>query len=118
QPPELTVHLGQGTGEVAVLQFGRSPTNHAEQVYARRLGQNSIVTVAKEMLAPWRVSSVNDWRNPHLVSSTNLVGEIDVRGEETFALVLQTNGSWRVLPQDFSADSGLVSNLLSNLSSM
>ncbi len=118
QPPALVICLGQGTNNVAILQFGRSPTNDPQLVYARRISRNSILTVSNDMVAPWRASSVNDWRDPHLLSLTTPVGEIDVRGSDNFSLVLQTNNDWRVLPLDFPADPGLVSNLLSNLTAM
>src|SRR5439155_23017594 len=37
QPPEWELALAQGTNRVALLQFGRSPTNDPRQVYARKL---------------------------------------------------------------------------------
>jgi hypothetical protein len=123
QPAELEVALASGTNPVALLQFGKSPTNDPSQVFARRLGQNAIVTVAKDLLAPWR-APVDDFRDTHLLALTVPVGSIDVRGEDTFSLVRQTNGSWLVLAQNtstnasFPADSESVTELLSSLSTM
>jgi hypothetical protein len=118
QPPELEVALGQGTNTVARLQFGKSLTNDTRLVYARRLGLNAIVAVPKDLLAPW-YGQVNDFRDPFLVTWTASVAVIDVRGqEENFSLQRQTNDTWRVLPQDFTADAGLVKDLLFALSSL
>ena len=113
QPPELEVALGQGTNIVARLQFGKSPTNDTRLVYARRLGLNAIVAVRKDLLAPW-YAQVNDFRDPFLVTWTAPVAVIDVRGQDSFS-VQQTNDAWRVLPQDFPADAGLVKDLVSAL---
>jgi hypothetical protein len=113
QPPELEVALGQGTNTVARLQFGKSPTNDTRLVYARRLGLNAIVDVRKDLLAPW-YAQVNDFRDPFLVTWIAPVAVIDVRGQDSFSLQL-TNDDWRVLPQDFPADTGLIRDLVSGL---
>jgi hypothetical protein len=117
QPPELEVALGQGTNTVARLQFGKSPTNDARLVFARRLGVNGIVAVPKDLLAPW-YAQVNDLRDPFLFTWTGLVAAIDVRGQDNFTLQQRTNETWRVLPQDLPADAGLVKDLLTALSSL
>jgi hypothetical protein len=114
QPPELEVALGQGTNAVAQLQFGKSPTNDTRLVYARRLGLNAIVAVPKDLLAPW-YARVNEFRDPFLVTCTSPVAVIEVRGQDSFSLQHQTNETWRVLPQDFPADAGLVKDLVSAL---
>ena len=113
QPPELEVALGQGSNFVARLQFGKSPTNDTRLVYARRLDLNAIVTVRKDLLAPW-YAQVNDFRDLFLVTWTAPVAVIDVHGQDNFSLQ-QTNDEWRVLPQDFPADAGLVRDLVSAL---
>ena len=113
QPPELEVALGQGTNTLARLQFGKSPTNDTRLVYARRLGLNAVVAVPKDLLAPW-YAQVNDFRDPFLVTWAAPVAAIDVRGQDGFS-VQQTNDAWRVLPQDYPADAGLVKDLVSAL---
>jgi hypothetical protein len=117
QSPELEVAFGQGTNTVARLQFGKSPTNDTRLVYARRIGVNAIVAVPKDLLAPW-YARVNDFRDPSLVTLTAPVAEIDVRATDSFSLRLQTNGAWRVLPQGFPADGGVVKDFLANLSAL
>lgn len=115
QPPGLELALAQGTNTTTLLQFGKSPTNDAHQVYARRQGRNTIVTVASDLLAPWR-GPRDDFRDPHLVRLTNEVQAIEVRAEDTFTLQRQAKDSWRILPQNLPADAGLVNDLLSVLS--
>ncbi len=117
QPPELELALGQGTNTGIRLQFGKSPTNDTRLVYARRLGLNAIVAVSKDLLAPW-YASVNDFRDPLLATWTAPVAVIDVRSPDSFTLQRQTNGTWRVVPQGFPADGGLVKELLAALSTL
>lgn len=117
RPAELEVRLGQGTNPVARLQFGKSPTNDARLVYARRPSLGAVVTVPRDLLAPW-YAAVNDFRDPFLVTWTNPVAVIDVDGQDHFSLQQQTNDTWRVLPQNLPADKGLVKELLSALSSL
>jgi hypothetical protein len=117
QPPELEVALGQGTNPAVRLQFGRSPTNNTRLAYARRVGLNAVVTVPKDLLAPW-YASVNDFRDPLLATLTAPVAVVDIRSQESYSLQQQTNDAWRVLPQGFPADAGLVKDLLSALSAL
>src|SRR5262249_47531910 len=50
QAPEAEIAFGQGTNDLVVVQFGKSPTNDAAQVYARRLSQTNVVLVPKALL--------------------------------------------------------------------
>jgi Domain of unknown function (DUF4340) len=119
QAPTLILAFAQGTNTVATLQFGKVATNNSNQSYARRLGNNAIVTVAKDLPDVWRASTANAFRDNHLLALTDArpVAAIDARADDNFSLV-QTNGSWRVLPQNFFADAALVKDLLTNLSEM
>ena len=114
QPPQLQIALRQGTNQSALLQFGKSPTNDAKRVFARRVGQLGVVAVSADLLEPWK-ASVNDFRDQHLVVLTDPVNVIEVRGEDTFSLVYTTNATWRIQPQDVPADPELVNNLLTRL---
>jgi hypothetical protein len=119
-PPGLELAIGQGTNTLTLLQFGRSPTNAPDQVYARRVGDTTIFTVTTNLLAPWLVS-LNDFRDPHLVTLAGSVEAIGVRGEDSFSLQHQTNDLWRVLPEGeeaFPADAALVTNLLATLTNL
>jgi hypothetical protein len=117
QSPELEVAFGQGTNTAARLQFGKSLTNDTRLVYARRVGLNAIVVVPKDLLAPW-YALVNDFRDPMLVTLTAPAAVVTVRGQDSFSVQEQTNGTWRIVPQGFPADAGLVKDLLSVLSAM
>lgn len=114
QPPQLQIALREGTNQIALLQFGKSPTNDARRVFARRAGQLGVVTVAADLLDPWK-ASVNDFRDPHLVVVTDPVNTIEVHGEDTFSLVYATNGTWRIQPEGLPADPELVHDLLTRL---
>ncbi len=116
QPPELQVVFKYGTSTVAALQFGKALTNGSNQVYARRSGLNGVVTVNRDWLEPWR-GSVNDFREPHLLSSAQGVQSVEIQGQQTFHLERQTNG-WRVLPQNLVADPALVEELFATLTRM
>jgi hypothetical protein len=117
QPPQLELALGKGASTLALLQVGKSPTNDNRQVYVRRLGRNTVVTVPADLLAPWR-EKINDFRDRHLVALNEPVGIIEVRGEENFSVQQQTNGAWRVMPLEMPADTDFVKDLLANLSSI
>jgi hypothetical protein len=117
QPPGLEVALGQGTNTVVRLQFGKSPTNDTRLAYARRLDQKAVVAVPKDLLGPW-YASVNDFRDPLLATWATPVAAVDVRGQDSYSLQQQTNGTWRVLPQGFPADAALVKALLSALNNL
>lgn len=117
QTPDLQLALASGTNIAALLQFGKSPTNDSGQVYARRVGENTIVTVTKDLTMPWH-GSVNDFRDPHLLTLTTPVGAIDVRADDAFSLLSQTNETWRVMPQNYPGDAHLVKELLAGLCAM
>lgn len=114
-PAALELALGLGTNTVAALQFGKSPTNDAPALYARRPGQNSVFTVPKDLVSPWQRESVNDFRDPHLLTLTEPVQLVVARGHEPFSLQRDTNGFWRILPEGLPADATLVQDFLSVL---
>ena len=113
-PAELELAIGQGTNMLALLQFGRSPTNDPGQVYARRFGQYSIFTVDKDSLSSWR-AAVNDFRDSHLLNLPEPVDSIEVIGQDIFSLHHETNEVWRVLPDNLAADTTTVQDLLAVL---
>jgi len=117
QPPELEIAFGLGTNTTALLQFGRSPTNDSRLVYARRIGQNTVVAVPGDLLASWR-EKVNDFRDPYLISQATAATVIEAQCEDRFSLQQDTNGMWRALPENFPADAGLVKDFLSSLNSL
>ena len=103
QSPELSLTLAQGTNLVLQLQFGKSPTNDARQIYARRSDQNSVITVPRDALAPWR-SSYDAFRDRHLVTLTALPDSIEVQAQDHFTIERGAGNAWRILPGGIPAD--------------
>ena len=117
-PAELELGFANGTNVLAVLQFGRSPTNDASRVYAHRAGQFGVFAVDKDLLLGW-CAFLNDFRDPRLLGLTNLMESIElVRGEERSSVQRQSDGAWRVLPGDYPADPILIPELLSALANL
>jgi hypothetical protein len=115
QRPEIELALANGTNVLAILQFGK--TNNYGEFFARHLGQNTIVSVPKDLVTAWR-APVNDFRNQHLFASSQPIQEVAVHADETFSVQRQTNDTWMVMPQGFQADTALVADMLSVLSGM
>jgi hypothetical protein len=114
--PELELALAQGTNLLVALQFGKSPTNDSTLIYARRSGQPSVVTVERQALDLWRAAKLNDFRDPHLVTLTGLVEEIEVTGAAAFTLQHPDNSPWRLGGSDLPIDAGLVAEFLQTFS--
>jgi hypothetical protein len=136
QPGALEIAISRGTNTLLLLQFGKSPPNQTNTVFARRTDQPTIVTVQKSLLAPW-LGDVNDFRDPHLLTLSAPADVLEVHGEDRFTLQRQASNTWRVLPQPspsstesgqskaiesgragFPADPALVQELLDTLSGM
>lgn len=119
QPPEAELAFGLGTNDLAVVQFGRSPTNDPTRVYARRMSHTNIVLVPKTILEAVQVSP-NELRDRRLLTfSTNAIDTVEVAGPEGFAVRRQFNGVWVVLePQATLVDSDLMREWLNLLSAL
>ncbi len=128
QPPEMELIVSQGTNNLVVLQFGKSPTNDVSAVYARQRDQKSVVLLAKEQLGylvtkdqlnPWRVDH-KDFQDRFLITlAAGTVGKIQARGDAQFAVQRLTNDTWRVTePEDLAADTGLVREFIAALASL
>jgi hypothetical protein len=114
-PPEFVLALGEGTNTPVAFEFGRALTNDLTQVYARRLGQNSVFTVAKDSLASWRTSSTDTFRDPILLRIHGAVDGIEGKAKESFALKRPPGEGWRISPGDLPVDANAMSELLSLL---
>ena len=114
QTPGLELTLVSNTNVVARLQFGKSPTNDSTQVFARRVGLNTIVTVPRSLLEPWQ-GTFNQFREPHLVALPTNVTQIEVRSAEPFTLQRNPGNGWRVAGQELPVDAGLVDELIAAL---
>jgi hypothetical protein len=116
-PADLDLWLGCGTNFTTAIHIGKSPTNAASQVYARREGWNAIVTTAKEPLSPWH-GAVNDFRDPYLLDLSVPIAEIEVRGQNNFTLQQQSTNEWRVVGEKFPVDAGSVQQFIKILASL
>jgi hypothetical protein len=119
QPPDLDLWLARGTNFAAAIHVGKNPTNDSSQVYARREGWNSILTVAKEPLAPW-FDPVNGFRDPHLLELTAPVAEIEVRGTNNVNFIVRRQGTnnWQVAGETFPVDADGVQQFLKILAAV
>lgn len=116
--PDLQIALAQGTNTLLSLFVGHSPTNQPNRAYAKLAGQHTIIKIDSQLVDPWRRASVNDLRDPHLLSITAPVDAIDIAGEESFTLKHGTNDTWRILPFDWPADPAAVKDLIATLGSL
>jgi hypothetical protein len=114
--PEAELAFGLGTNDVAVVQFGKSPTNDSSLVYARCLSHTNVVLVSKAALEALQVPA-NDLRDRHLLNfSTNEIDTLEVIGQENFAVRRQSNGEWVVIePQATMVDGEMMRALLLSL---
>lgn len=119
QPASLDLWLGSGTNFSTAIHAGKSLTNDAMQVYAKREGWNAVVATAGEPLSPWR-GSVNDFRDPHLLELTASapVAEIEVRGENNFTLQRQGTNNWTIAGEKFPVDAGGVQQFVKALAGL
>ena len=117
QPPEAELAFGSGTNDLLVLHFGKSPTNDASLVYARRGSHTNIVLVPRTWLEKFRVPYW-DLCEHRLLDPLPATGfdQLEVHGRDSFTLGRQTNGLWRIIsPTNELADTELVNNLLLGL---
>ncbi|MBI1176444.1 DUF4340 domain-containing protein [bacterium] len=119
QPPVKELLMGNGTNDIMGVQFGQSPTNRPDLIYARLLLHTNIVLTAKTNLdvLNWPVSI---WRDhllahidPHRVQA--IVGSAGTTNS-TYRVQQQTNGDWQVVePEILPADRELVTNFFTGM---
>jgi hypothetical protein len=120
QPPSLDLKMDDGTNHVLWLQFGKSPTNDDTHIYARSVGQNSIVLVPREPITPW-FASYEEFRDRHLV---RLAGgwpdSIQMFStNHDFNVKRLTNDEWAVTaPFAFPADTNTMRAFIGTLTNM
>lgn len=112
QPAEVELAFLRGSNVLAQAFFGR--TNAAGRVFARRQGVPGVVTLPAEALQAWRHANFNDFRDRHLIAPTPAPAAVEVRGEDSFTLLAQTNG-WRIAPQSFPVDAAWMEEALAAL---
>jgi hypothetical protein len=117
QPADLDLWLGCGTNLVVAVHAGKSPADDATQLYAKREGWNTVTTVSRDALAPWR-GAVNDFRDTRLLELTAPVAEIEVRGENNFILREQGSNDWQIVGEKFPADADNVQLFVKTLAGL
>lgn len=116
QTPETELAIGSGTNDLVVVQFGKSPTNQPDLVYARRLATTNVVLVAREWLEQLR-APYWDFCEHRLLdpSALDTMDRIEVRSAEPFTLLRQsgsrTNQIWQA---DDSVKSGTDPQLMAS----
>ena len=117
QPPEAELAFGSGTNDLLTVQFGKSPTNDAALVYARRSTHTNVVLVPRTWLEKFRVPywDLCEHRLLDPLPATSF-DQIELRGRETLTLGRQASGLWRILsPTNEPADMEVVHHLLAGL---
>ena len=114
EPATLDVWLGSGTNLLTAVHVGKETNGTAGEVYARCEGWKTVVTTAKEPLAPWR-GAVNDFRDPNLLELTSPVTEVDVHADENFILRQGASNVWTVAGEKFPVEAAEVNFFISTL---
>jgi hypothetical protein len=117
QPADLDLWLNRGTNVISALHTGKSATNAAAQIYARRESWNAVFTTAAEPLSSWH-GSVNDFRDPHLLELTAPVAEIEVHGPHNFTLQQQGTNGWNIVGEKFPVDADNVELFIKTLAAL
>ncbi|MBI2946356.1 MAG: DUF4340 domain-containing protein [Verrucomicrobia bacterium] len=117
QPPKVQMTLARGTNAVLQLQFGSSPTNNLDFIYARRLSHTNVVLVPRKLADLLRKSHDYYRDRTLLYFSEPSVRRIEIQSKrEAFALQIQTNGAWQMVePFRAPADTAAVREFFTNL---
>jgi hypothetical protein len=108
---ELSLHLD--ADQVFSAQFGRSPPDSPDLVYARRSDYPNIVLLSRAALETLAVPYTQFLDYRLVDTSVDQANRIEVDAVESFALSKQENGSWRLAaPHDYDADPALVQAFL------
>jgi len=117
EPAALDVWLGDGTNLLSGIHAGKDVKGAAGEMYARREGWNTVVTTAKEPLAPWR-GTVNDFRDPNLLELTAPPAEIEVHGDYNYTLQQKGSNTWVMAGEKFPVDADRVQGFIKTLTSL
>ncbi len=119
--PESELAFGQGTNDALVVQFGRSPTNQPEFVYARSLATTNIMLVPRGLLDQLRADYWN-FSEHRLLDAlpADAVNTLTVQGRENFSLRQMTNAATNLVwiaddPAKTTMDPELMQGFLASL---
>lgn len=114
QPAELQIAFALGTNRLARLEFGKTADTNVTQIFARRADMESVVAVPKKDLAPW-YEPREKFRDHRLADFTNQVGEVEVRGTNSFILKRQADGGWKLNGEDLPIDRRLADGFVESV---
>lgn len=119
KPPAAKVAFRSGSNDLAVVEFGGSPTNQTDFVYARRMSHTNIVLVPKLLLNDLNIPFTM-FRDRQLISfQPATIQQIEIMADEAIALRRQTNNAWTITsPFPMPADNELVGQFMTNLMSL
>lgn len=118
-PPSLDLVFSQGTNVLGALEFGGSPSNRADLVFARRTSETNVFLVPRELADHFRPPHTR-FRETRLTPFEPVEATaIEVRAAEAFAVRKDTNGTWKIEgAQSLAADPALVRQTLDSLATM
>lgn len=116
QPPQASLTFSQGTNDLMVLDFGQSPTNTPDLIFARRSHLAGLVLIPRETL-DWVAVPYSELLDYRLIDRPiEQVDRIEVVAREPFTLARGTNGVWSLQgTTTLPADPGLVGAFLEQL---
>lgn len=115
-PPAAQISFSSGSNDLAVVQFGGSPTNQTDFVYALRMSHTNIVLVPKLLLNDLNIP-FSEFRDRQLIGfHPDKIQQIEIMADEAIALRRQTNRAWTIIsPFPMPADNELVGQFMTNL---
>lgn len=120
QTPSVEFRLLKGTNSLYAVEFGASPTNQPNLVFARLLGRSNIVTVPREVAEALRQPYKN-FHEPRLVSfKPQALDRILIQSTEKFELERSASGAWTAVQgtERMSVDGGLLNRMVTNILSL
>jgi len=118
-PPLLEISMNNGTNRLIAAQFGKSPANETNRVYARLAGHDSIVLIPLAAITPW-LAGFQEFRDRHLLRFNGVQpDEITITGPESVHLQRLSTGSWTATregsPDALAVDASTLNGFLTNL---
>jgi hypothetical protein len=111
--PALELSLLFDTNQVFSAQFGRSPPDNPELVFARRSDYPNVVLLSRAALETMAVPYTQFLDYRLVDQSIDRANRIEVQAVESFVLERQATGGWRVTePNDFATDPALIQAFL------
>ena len=121
RPPQAELIFGLGTNDVATFQFGKSPTNDASVVYARRSDRPNVVLLPKSVVDALQIpyAELRDRRLLSFMPDAVDTVEVATKGAPAFTVRKQFNGAWMIVDADATvADSETIKQCLERLAKL